>query len=170
MKKTALVILWGLLATASAWAQQVCPPGIPQTTPTVDFTDHGDGTVTHKPTGLMWKQCLEGLSGEGCATGTVNSYDWQAALQLADGHSFAGYSDWRLPNIKELGSIVELSCYFPAINLSVFPNDSGSAVWSGSPYAYFPGTAWNVTFSDGQDEYSGNRGNYQRVRLVRAGQ
>ena len=149
MKKTALVILWGTLAAANVGAQQVCPSGIPQTTPTADFTDHGNGTVTHQPTGLMWKQCMEGLSGAGCSSGAVSSLTWQQALQLADGHIFAGYSDWRLPNIKELRSIVERACSSPAVNLSVFPNDSGSIVWTGSPHTYNEFHAWGVYFDLG---------------------
>jgi len=169
MKKTAIMILWAALSAASAMAAQVCPSGIPLTTPTADFTDHGNGTTTHKPTGLMWKQCLEGQSGSNCSTDAANTHTWQQALQLAEGHSFAGYSDWRLPNIKELKSIIELACYSPAINLNVFPNDTGSNVWSGSPYANNSGSAWYVYFGYGNGNYiSRNYG--VRVRLVRGGQ
>lgn len=169
MKKAVVVMIWALLSAGSAVAAQVCPGGIPQTTPATEFTDHGDGTVTHHPTGLMWKRCVEGLTGAACASGTATGYTWQGALQLADGHDFAGYSDWRVPNIKELTSIVEMSCYDPAINLSVFPNDPGLRVWSASPDANHSNYAWYVNFADGGDHYN-PRDTTKWLRLVRDGQ
>ena len=171
MKKVIIVMVWTMLSTSSAIAEQLCPNGIPQTTPTADFTIHGDGTLTDKPTGLMWKQCEEGTSGVGCASGTASTFTWQAALQHAEGHSFAGYDDWRLPNIKELSNIVERSCYDPAINLSVFPNPSSSNVWSGSPYAVDPSYAyaWDVHFENGARDLN-YRYKVRSVRLVRGGQ
>ncbi|MFC1795733.1 DUF1566 domain-containing protein [Pseudomonadota bacterium] len=169
MKKAVVVIVWAMLSAVSASAAQVCPNGIPQTTPTADFTNHGDGTLTHKVTGRMWKQCVEGLSGVGCASGTVSKFTWQEALQRANVHSFAGYDDWRLPNIKELSSIIERSCYDPAINLSVFPNGPSSSVWSGSPYADDTNDAWGVLFNGGYDVLRLRTDSYS-VRLVRGGQ
>jgi len=169
MKKAVVVIVWAMLSAVSASAVQVCPNGIPQTTPTADFTNYVDGTLTHKVTGLMWKQCVEGLSGVGCASGTVSEFTWQEALQLANVHSFADYDDWRLPNIKELSSIVERSCSDPAINLSVFPNCPSSSFWSGSPYPDDTTDAWNVLFSLGYDGLRLRTDSYS-VRLVRGGQ
>ncbi len=163
------VMLLTALAAVSVEAQQVCPPGIPTTTPTSDFTYHGDGTVTHLRTGLMWKRCLEGQSGTDCASGTVSTHTWQQALQLAEAHNFAGHADWRLPNIKELNSIVELGCYSPAINLDVFPNDSGTWTWSSSPSAAFSDWSWFVGFGHGSEEQYNRSSNF-RVRLVRNGQ
>jgi hypothetical protein len=171
MKKVFVLIVWAMLLATSANAAQYCSSGIPLTTPTADFTVHGDGTVTHKRTGLMWKQCVEGASGVDCASGTVSTFTWQAALQHAEQHSFAGYADWRLPNVKELSSIVERSCYDPAINLSVFPNDSIREFLSGSPFASDAEIAWIIDL-----EYGGAGGHYRSidsrfgVRLVRGGQ
>ena len=171
MKKVVIVILWAVLSATSAMAVQVCPSGILQTTPTADFTDHGDGTITHKRTGLMWKKCVEGLSGSDCATGSIGAHTWQGALQLADGHSFAGYSDWRLPNVKELISIVEFSCFSPAINLSVFTHAPDLHVWSSSLNASNSDLAWMVDFGFG-GSVNTNRvsSSYIQVRLVRGGQ
>jgi pimeloyl-ACP methyl ester carboxylesterase len=154
----------------STGAQQECPPGIPRSTPDTDFNDHGDGTVTHKPTGLMWKRCLEGASGLDCTGEAPSTHSWQAALQLAEGSTFAGHDDWRLPNIKELASIVELGCYGPVINLGVFPNDPGPMVWSGSPDAFLrPDMAWAIDFYYGLNGVS-VRSSDNQVRLVRGGQ
>lgn len=61
-----------------------------------DFTDNGDGTVTDNATGLMWQKADDGTS-----------RDWENALSYAENLTLAGYSDWRLPNAKELQSIVD---------------------------------------------------------------
>jgi hypothetical protein len=59
----------------------------------------------------MWMRCALGQNWNGATcTGSGQAYTWQAALQAAEGSSFAGYSDWRLPDIKELSSIVEQAC------------------------------------------------------------
>lgn len=61
-----------------------------------DFQDNSDGTITDNATGLMWTQ---DDSGEGM--------NWKDALEYAENYEFAGYSDWRLPNAKELQSIID---------------------------------------------------------------
>jgi hypothetical protein len=60
------------------------------------FKDNGDGTVTDEATGLTW---MKADSGEGM--------DWPTALNYAEGMEYAGFSDWRLPNAKELQSIID---------------------------------------------------------------
>ncbi len=62
-----------------------------------DFTDNGDGTITDAATGLMWTK-----SDSGAATG-----NWEQALSYAENLEHAGHDDWRLPNAKELQSIVD---------------------------------------------------------------
>jgi hypothetical protein len=61
-----------------------------------DYTDNGDGTITDKATGLMWQKADSGT--------TMN---WEKALSYAENLKYAGYDDWRLPNAKELHSIVD---------------------------------------------------------------
>ena len=94
------------------------------TTPTEDFVIHDDDTVTHVKTGLMWKRCVEGqtINNNVCEGVTTNAFDWQEALTTAKNSTFAEYSDWRAPNVKELMSIIERQCGSPAINSTVFPN------------------------------------------------
>jgi hypothetical protein len=80
---------------------QTCRNNITPTTLIQDFTLHDDGTVTHNKTGLMWMRCALGQNWNGATcTGSGQTYIWQAALQAAEGSSFAGHGDWRLPNIK----------------------------------------------------------------------
>ena len=164
-----------------ALAGQDCwTDSIPATTPNTQLVDNGDGTVTDLRTGLIWKQCLEGLSGTQCDDGLPAALTWQEALARSGlvnaSTGFAGYYDWRLPNIKELRSIVEHQCHEPAINIDRFPGDPGLDVWSGSPDAYYASHAWFVYFSEGYSTCDGLVGNnaYRSsshyVRLVRGGQ
>ncbi len=62
------------------------------------FSNNGDGTITDNATGLMWKQDDEGTD-----------MLWEDALAYAEDHEFGGYSDWRLPDAKELQSIIDYS-------------------------------------------------------------
>lgn len=63
---------------------------------TNDFVDNGDGTITDLNTGLMWAQ-----------DDSQKGYDWEDALAYAESSELAGYTDWRLPNVKELQGIVD---------------------------------------------------------------
>lgn len=161
------------LAGMAAHAADDCQSGIPATNPGAIYTVHGDGTVTDTRTGLMWKQCLEGQDAASNCAGNGTTMDWQAALAHAEAHTFAGYSDWRLPNRKELESLVERCRRSPAINQEIFNNTPSSNVWSGSPYAGDSNGVWGVHFGYGYAiAYSSSDGrNFgSRVRLVRAGQ
>lgn len=131
------------LSAAPVAAQQSCPTGYPLTTPDSDFADAGNGTVLHIPTGLVWKRCAEGQTWDGATCqGTIELYTWEQAFQRAaavkagtEGWN-AGQADWRVPNVKELNSIVEYGCVFPSINLNQFPNTSYPypAFWTSSPH------------------------------------
>ena len=174
MKKRLGVMLIGCMLglPLAGHAAQTCnsEAEIPSSTPDSRFTDHGNGTVTDTLTGLMWAHCVAGLSGAGCTTGTASTHTWQGALDLADADAHAGYTDWRLPNIQELSSIVEQRCLSPAINLAVFPNTPASVVWSASPSAFNSNSAWFVNFVIGDSGDSGRGGSFFGVRLVRSGQ
>ena len=159
-----------LLGFAAALQAQTCNANVPATTPTSEFTDSGDGTVTHTRTGLMWKRCAEGQTwAGGTCTGTAGAYNWAGALLAGRAATDATHTDWRLPNVKELESIVEGKCYSPSINASIFPNTSASGFWSASANAHSSSSAWYVRFGYG-DAYYGYKGGSVQVRLVRAGQ
>ncbi len=110
-----------------------------------DYTDNGDGTITDNSSGLMWLEVDLGVA--------VN---WQEALELAENSDFAGYDDWRLPDVKELQSIVSYDGSYPAINQNYFTcteltENENYYYWS-STSAYFSemapeyDSAWYVAF------------------------
>ena len=169
-----IVLMLFLLLPTVVTAEVVCQnrnPAVPITTPTSDFVLHNDGTVTHTPTGLMWMRCSLGQTWDGAScSGEASTYTWADALQAAAQNTrFAGYADWRLPNRRELLSIVEQSCWAPSINAAVFPSTPSQFFWSSSPNADSSGPAWGVHFVNGHVD---NRYKYNanRVRLVRAPQ
>lgn len=163
-----------VLAVAGAFAApavqaQTCNPNIRHSAPDARYVVEVDkGTVLDQSTGLIWKRCVEGLSGSDCGLGAPESMNWGDALRKAEASVFAGYTDWRMPNTKELNSLVEVACYEPALNATVFPNDPSSGVWTSSPLAVWSGWAWRVMFTYGQSDgsWSGYSG---IVRLVRGG-
>ncbi len=72
-----------------------------------DFVDNGDGTVTDAATELMWMQVDSGSFGTGnFSDGALN---WEQSLSWCEDLVYSNYSDWRLPNTKELQSIVDYS-------------------------------------------------------------
>jgi len=165
-----LIALLLMLSLLSGSVQAACnTANLPEATPSTDFTDNGDGTVTHNTTGLMWMRCALGQSGADCATGTATTLNWTQGLTAANNSTFATYTDWRLPNLKELASIVETQCTSPSINEMVFPNTPPSFFWSASGFAGFSDSAWGLGFSDGVGDFD-SKDFAIRVRLVRGGQ
>jgi hypothetical protein len=160
-----------LACSFSLQAAQVCyPQNIRAVAPTPRYTINANGTVLDRRTGLLWKRCVEGLSGADCTTGAATSLNWGDALSLAAGSTFAGYKDWRLPNTKELESLVEVQCYFPSVNLAVFPNTPVDGVWTSSPYAIDSNNAWYIDFNVGSTHYDSRYFSVYGARLVRGGQ
>ncbi len=166
MKKQ--LLFSALCLTLSANAAQTCDANIQASTPDSRFTTTAE-TVTDNKTGLMWMRCSLGQSGSDCSIGSATSYNWQSALEsvaVTNDTSPGGYSDWRLPNMKELASIVEVKCEIPAINANIFPNTKQSYYWSSSPYAGNSKIVWVVTFGTGLENHSFKTNPYF-VRLVR---
>lgn len=177
MNKWRIILLlltsWGWLAVSNV-SLAVCTTSITGTAPDSRFTNNGDGTITDKATSLMWKRCAEGqmTTAVTCIPGTVGTYTWQEALQLAEtlnsNGGFSGYTDWRLPNRNELASLVERKCADPAINQNIFPGTEPSDYWSSSPDAKDANRAWSVDFFYGKVVPQYKSANYGwSVRLVR---
>jgi len=125
-----------------------------------------DGSeVNDSQTGLVWRRCAEGMAWSGgTCTGTTATYTHEQALARAKTQS-----GWRLPNVKELGSIVDRTRSNPAIDVAAFPATSPNTFWSSSPYAGDApdvGGAWFVGFGNGSVHYNLRSYSYA-VRLVR---
>lgn len=110
------------------------------------FTDNMDGTVNDQRTGLMWQRCPVGfltddngtpgvLSDDACSEDAtaVAQNNWAASLGLAGDNQLASYSDWRLPNVKELESLTS-HCFTRTIEPDWFPDVPGPEnYWSSTP-------------------------------------
>ncbi len=115
-----------------------------------NFNDNGNGTITDQATGLMWQQSDSGAG-----------LNWADALAYCENLNYAGYDDWRLPNAKELQSIVDYSrspdttgsaALDPLFNATAITGETGQTdypfYWSGTTHANFVngGNAAYVSF------------------------
>ena len=146
------------------------------------LTVNGNGTVTDSVTELVWDQCVLGrsTSSTACDTGSAATYDWPTALAQAaaqNAAAYKGYTDWRVPNVKELLSITKIDTYtqnVAATDVSAFPNTplplsqcSQGCFWTSTP-AYAPSNVLAVEFSLGTASNS-HPSSANHVRLVRGG-
>lgn len=134
-----------------------------------NFSNNANGTISDENTGLMWQQADNG-----------NTYDWESALAYAESLTHGGYDDWRLPNAKELHSIVDYSrspntSASPAINplfdcTSILDPSGNSGqygyYWTSSPLRdgvqqYSDAVYFCFGEAQGQMEMPPNTGNYQ---------
>jgi hypothetical protein len=105
-----------------------------------------------------------GVQNGGRCTGS--GCDTHAYVQAVNKQFLCGASDWRLPNRKELFSIVDNGQYKPAVDTGFYPNTPAAYYWSSSPYAEQSGSAWQVYFLYGE-AYANGKNQGAQVRLVR---
>lgn len=125
------------------------------TLPTSSFnssTVNGDVIVTDTKTELIWQKTY------------VSGKTWQQALSYCENLTYAGYSDWRLPNKNELTSLVNYGKYNPA---SDFPDMPSQYFWSSSFTTVNNKGAWYVNFKYGNGDSNSNKTNNYYVRCVR---
>ena len=101
------------------------------------FTDNGDSTISDNLTGLMWEKFPYN-----------DSLFWDNALQHAENLTLAGYSDWRLPNIKEIESLNNEKANAPSINSIAFPNVVAKKYWSSTSQFNHAANAWFIDFQN----------------------
>ncbi len=122
------------------------------------FTDQGDGTIRDNYTGLTWQK-----------SPSTNAMTWDAALAYAKTVTLGGKSDWRVPNIKELQSLNDVSRVKPSINKTYFPTIVSSAFyWSSTSQYKTPTVAWDFNTDYGVVTYNDKTLN-EYVILVRGG-
>ena len=171
-----------------AAALAVPDDGTVQAGASLSYTDNGDGTITDNNTGLMWEKKGDngGLHDKDngypwSGTGTQETiWDWLDDVNAEGGTGFAGYNDWRVPNAKEMQSLVNYQNASPMTS-AAFNNNCVAGVtvltgsctaatgyWSSTTWARSTGMAWGASFYEGllmvQDKTSG-----VRVRAVRGG-
>jgi hypothetical protein len=109
-----------------------------------DFVDNGDGTITDRNTGLMWQRDDSG-----------SGMNWNDALIHAEQLNFAGHDDWRLPNVKELQSILDYSrspqttnspAIDPVFNSTQIIDEGNNVNW-----AFYWSSTTHATHQDGND-------------------
>ena len=145
------------------------------------FADNADGTITDLNSGLMWEK----KSDDGSIHDKDNLYTWSDALGVfvpaLNSSAFAGYSDWRLPNAKELNGIVDyegsgsLDAY-PAFNLACASSCTvmacsctlDSRYWSSTTNWFDPTMAEFVGFALG-DSFAASKTELYAARAVRGG-
>jgi len=119
-----------------------------------EFVVSSDGlTVTDTITGLVWQR-------------DTSSNTWAEAKAYCAGLTLGGFSDWRLPAVMELRTIVDFTRILPPIDPTGFPNGPIGVFWTSSPYAFLSGNAWLVDFNYGLSDNIGV-GNGDAVRCVR---
>lgn len=123
----------------------------------------GDDVVIDRATGLMW--AADGTAA-GCNNGSTIT--WSNAIIYAEGLTFAGFSDWRLPNIIELFSILNFNYFNPVILEPPFNNTKTNYYCSNTTYKDIPAAAWYVNFSYGTTTYRPKTTPYY-LRCVRGG-
>ena len=168
-------VVYGIVGTYNG-------PGLPRTGQTFSYHDYDDGyylegadfayqtldpaangeiVAVDNVTGLMWAADGEEA---GCNFGAQTT--WEEALDWAAGLTFAGYSDWQLPNLRQLQSLVDAGRDNPAIDETYFPLTRVDYYWTGTTFNNQTGNAWTVSFFMG-DNIGRAKVNLSYVRPVR---
>ena len=110
--------------------------------PVPRFTDNGNGTITDNLTGLMWAKNAQQISG----TKTCSE-----AITACNNLNYAYYTDWRLPNLRELNSLIHYGFSNPTL-----PNTAGTGKWTeGDPFSNVPSDYyWSSTTSISYDSHA----------------
>jgi hypothetical protein len=169
-------------ATGQTMSYLAGDDGVVQAGASASFIDNGDGTITDNNSGLMWEK----KSRDGSIHDYGDSYNpWDDAFAFIDSlntMSFAGYSDWRLPNRHELETLLNLGTHDPPVYPEFDTNcTNGCTVltcsctaqakyWSSTSSSLSPTVnKWTVEFRDGFCTEDGKNTTGKRVRAVRGG-
>ncbi|NRB40564.1 MAG: DUF1566 domain-containing protein [Pseudomonadales bacterium] len=139
------------------------------TAPIARFKQDAQGNVFDTFTGLIWRRCVAGLSGDLCNNGQPLYLTWKAALEYSSNESLglsAATTAWRIPNIKELQQTIEIQCEQPALNPFVFPNIPLSHVWSSTPNITHDERSYYYQYQNSLI-FHGNREALHLVHMVR---
>jgi len=114
-----------------------------------------ENIVTDSRTGLQWQD-----------NATPATMNWNSAIDYCEALILEQHTDWRLPNIRELTSIMDDTKTNPSIDITVFVNIQPNRYWSSSTVVKYPDYVTNVYFGDGSVVPDDKRSDYY-VRCVR---
>ncbi len=133
---------------------------------------HKNGTVLDKQKNLTWMRCTLGQEwiADHCEGLSTRFPWWDLKKNVSTFNEEGGFNektDWRLPTKKELETLIEPTCFDPAINKTLFPLTAPSGYWASDVFNHSaPKYAWLVFFLHGQAYFSDKSVDWF-VRLVR---
>lgn len=146
----------------------------------LDAFGQPDGTLTDPATGLMWEK----LSDDGSTHDYDNfAYLWAGAFDKMgnlNDEKFAGYTDWRLPNARELATLIDFSAHNPAVGVPLNSEcEPGCNItqcsctrpliyWTSTTSQNSPSSAWSINFQTGALATT-SKTTLQYARAVRGG-
>ena len=136
----------GQLTSYYAYDDGSTQKGYPKTPPR--FVDNGDGTITDKASGLMWVKEPGAIGGLFGTPGSPSQMAWELAIIQCNNLNYAGHIDWRLPNIKELFSIIDFGATNPTIDENFFPSTQVLKYWTSTSEHAFTDAKWTINFND----------------------
>jgi hypothetical protein len=110
------------------------------------FTNNGNGTVTDNATGLMWLENPSSLF-------VTWSKTLGAAIGECEQFSRAGHTDWRLPNINELFSIINRGREYPACYYDLYTDRFSYPYWTSTSVYGINNSFWTISFTRGEVSY-----------------
>lgn len=174
--------------TSTQTGAPVLDDGAGQAGRSLRYRDNRNGTITDRNTKLIWEKKI---AGRGClhcvddvyfweSSTRTTIWDWLAAVNAEGRRGFAGKSDWRIPNVKELHSIIDYGeaqplspplpddPIFPVLIDPIFGPTRDDDYWSSTSGPIFLVDRLLVSFVRG-DVFAFNKGSARSVRAVRGG-
>lgn len=177
-----ITVLWAVFFLLFPLTVFAAPAEVPRTGQTTTFATGDDG---NRQAGMAWPDPRFTVQGE-CATDNLTGlmwprnallldgiikFTWQHALDFAADLVLCGHSDWRLPNITELKSLVDIERTNPALPAGhPFTGVQSFYYWSSSTLASDTGTAWVVYMDNGGVSFVSKKDYSPYVWPVRGGQ
>ncbi len=162
------LLMVGLMVPVVAQGQK-CDASKPATAPLSHFKVGPESALIDIKSQKNWLRCVVGMRWNGShCTGQSLTYTWSGALEMVNefnANKVGGRSNWRLPKVEELNSIVEKRCFKPAINLEAFPYSPEAGFWTDSSVEGVQPRVWIVHFLHGQ-QYIANKQQRWRIRLI----
>ncbi len=130
------------------------------------FRDNGNNTITDLISGLMWVKNPGAMGPPWGSAGSPDNEAWNQAVDMCAELNYRGHTDWRLPNIHEIRTILDFSKSNPTVDVNFFPWVQNDHWWSSTTHAGFTTSAYYVNVYHGTTLYD-NKGFGKKPRPVR---